>query len=105
MNPYASVFWVGISFLSLVAIFRPLELAFPAKLGQRFFRPAWLTDLSFAFGQFLLWNGLVLWTLSGLSRVVEGVLPLAFRQAVAAQPWWLQAVEVVLLSDFTIYWG
>jgi hypothetical protein len=28
-----------------------------------------------------------------------------FRSAVAGQPWWLQAVEMILLSDFLIYWG
>ena len=29
----------GLSVLFLVAVFRPLELAFPAKEHQRFFRP------------------------------------------------------------------
>lgn len=33
------------------------------------------------------------------------MVPLDFRQAVASQPWWLQFVEVVVLSDFLIYWG
>ena len=41
---YALVFSAGISLLFLCLVFRPLELAFPAK-KQRFFRPAWLTDL------------------------------------------------------------
>jgi sterol desaturase/sphingolipid hydroxylase (fatty acid hydroxylase superfamily) len=27
------------------------------------------------------------------------------RASVAAQPWWLQAVEVIVLSDFCVYWG
>ena len=31
--------------------------------------------------------------------------PAGFRAAVADQPWWLQAVEVILLSDFFVYWG
>jgi len=95
----------GLSFFFLVLVFRPLEMAFPAKPGQRFFRPAWLTDLCFLLGQYLLWGGLVLWILSHCSHWLNGIIPRSFRQAVASQPWWLQAVEVVLLSDFFIYWG
>jgi hypothetical protein len=41
----------GVSFLFLMLVFRPLEIVFPAKPGQRFMRPAWLTDLCFFLGQ------------------------------------------------------
>jgi len=94
----------GLSFLFLCAVFRPLEWAFPAK-SQRFFRPAWWTDLCFFLGQYLLWSGLVLFVLSFFADWVDRVAPVGFRQAVAAQPWYLQAIEVVLLSDLLIYWG
>jgi sterol desaturase/sphingolipid hydroxylase (fatty acid hydroxylase superfamily) len=80
-------------------------MVFPAKRGQRFFRRAWFTDVCFFLGQYLLWNGLVLWALSYFSYWLDGIVPYEFRQSVAAQPWWLQALEVVLLSDFLIYWG
>jgi sterol desaturase/sphingolipid hydroxylase (fatty acid hydroxylase superfamily) len=33
------------------------------------------------------------------------MMPAAFRSAVAAQPLWLQALEVIVLSDGLIYWG
>src|SRR5260221_13505443 len=105
MNLYALAVSAGLSFLFLVLVFRPLEIVFPAKRGQRFFRPAWFTDLCFFLGQYLLWNGLVLWTLSHFSYWLDGIVPYEFRQCVAAQPWWLQVLEVVLLSDFLIYWG
>src|SRR3979490_2712058 len=59
----ALAFSVGISFLFLFLVFRPLELAFPAKRGQRFFRPAWWLDLCFFLGQHLLWASVVLWLL------------------------------------------
>lgn len=95
----------GAAFLLLCLIFRPLEWAFPAKPNQRFFRPAWFTDLCFFLGQYLLWNGLVLWLLSGLAEWLGHGVPTGFRAAVAAQPWWLQAIQVVLLSDFFVYWG
>jgi sterol desaturase/sphingolipid hydroxylase (fatty acid hydroxylase superfamily) len=95
----------GVSFLFLVLVFRPLELAFPAKRRQRFFRPAWLLDLCFFLGQYLLWSGLVLWALTYFRDWLDAAVPSQFRRDVAAQPWWLQAIEVVLLSDLLIYWG
>src|SRR5262249_1676573 len=95
----------GLSFCFLVVAFRPVELAFPAKPGQRFFRPAWFTDLCFFLGQYLLWGGLVLWALSHFSYLLNDIVPHSFRQAVASQSWWLQVIEVVVLSDFLIYWA
>lgn len=99
------VLTTGLSFLFLLLVFRPLELLFPAKAGQGFFRPAWFLDLCFFLGQYLLWSGLVLTLLGYFSGWLDHVVPGSFRQSVAAQPWWLQAIQVVLLSDFLIYWG
>lgn len=99
------LFAAALSLFFLVLVFVPLEWAFPAKPGQRFFRPAWLTDLCFFSGQYLLWNGLVFWVLSLESGWLDSIVPGGFRASVAAQPWWLQAIEVVLLSDFFVYWG
>lgn len=105
MNVTALLLATGVSLLFLVAVFRPLELAFPAKPRQRFFRPDWLTDLLFLLGQYLLWNGLVFWCLGQFRGALTGVVPHAFASAVAAQPLWLQVVAVVFLSDFCVYWG
>jgi sterol desaturase/sphingolipid hydroxylase (fatty acid hydroxylase superfamily) len=95
----------GLSVLFLVAVFRPLELAFPAKKGQRLFRPGWRTDFLFLLGQYLLWNGAVLWCLARFHATLTGIVPSEFTSAVASQPFWLQVVEVVFLSDFFVYWG
>ena len=95
----------GISVLFLALIFRPLEQAFPAKKGQRFFRPAFFTDLCFLLGQYLLWGGVVYWVLSSFADHLDAMMPAGFRASVAAQPWWLQAIEVVVLSDIFVYWG
>lgn len=105
MNLVPWILSVGGSLVFLGLVFRPLEMAFPAKKGQRFFRPEWWVDLCFFLGQYVLWSGLVIWLLSLFGGWVEGILPMAFRSAVANQPWWLQAIEVILLSDFLIYWG
>ena len=105
MNFYAILASVGLSLIFLILVFRPLELVFPAKPGQRLFRPAWFTDLCFLLGQYLIWSGLVLLVLLQFGHWLNGIVPGRFRHAVAAQSWWLQAIEVVLLSDLFIYWA
>jgi sterol desaturase/sphingolipid hydroxylase (fatty acid hydroxylase superfamily) len=94
----------GLSFLFLVVLFWPLEKIFPAK-NQRTFRPNWGTDLAFFLGQYLLWGGCVLAALHFFRGWLDGIVPIGFRTAVRLQPWWLQAIEVILLSDLFVYWG
>src|ERR1041385_8185307 len=103
MTIWFAMLSAGASFLFLFLVFRPLEKVFPAKAGQKFFRPAWWVDLCFFLGQYLLWNGAVLWLLTRFGGWLDGIVPGDFRAGVAGQPWWLQAVEVVLLSDLFIY--
>jgi sterol desaturase/sphingolipid hydroxylase (fatty acid hydroxylase superfamily) len=100
------------SFVFLLLVFRPLEMAFPARPGQKFFRPAWWTDLCFFLGQYLIWNAVVSTAILGIVRGVGYISPDGLREGVASlqasvrlQPWWLQALEVVLISDFCVYWG
>jgi sterol desaturase/sphingolipid hydroxylase (fatty acid hydroxylase superfamily) len=105
MDPLATLFGIGVTLGSYVLIYRPLERMFPARPGQPFFRPAWWLDLTFFLGQYLIWNGLVLVILFAVRDQLDGLVPSTFRSAVAAQPLWLQAVEVIVLSDVLIYWG
>jgi len=104
-NLFAASASALLSLLFLVLVFRPLELAFPAQLKQRFLRPAWFLDLQFFLGQYLLWHGVVLWVLMRFGHWLDAIVPLHFRQGVAAQPWWLQVVVVIVMSDFLVYWG
>jgi sterol desaturase/sphingolipid hydroxylase (fatty acid hydroxylase superfamily) len=105
MNMPGLLLSCGLSFVFLCLVFRPLELAFPARSGQRFFRPAWWTDLGFFTGQYLLWNGLIFWLLSNSGGWLTGAVPAGFRASVASQSWWAQAIEVIFLSDLCVYWG
>ena len=105
MTAQAMLLSCGLSFLFLLVLFRPLELAFPARASQRFFRPDWALDLCYFLGQYLVWNALVLWALSYVAGAIDGLTPSGFRAAVAAQPWYVQAVGVVVLSDLCVYWG
>ena len=95
----------GLSFLVLFLIFRPLEVAFPARRDQRFFRPHWWTDLWFLLGQYLFFNGAVFWLLARAEPWIRAAVPGRVREQVAELSWWWQALLVVLLGDFLIYWG
>ncbi len=95
----------GISLLFLLLVFVPMEKVFPAKPDQKILRPNWLLDFSFFLGQYLLWSGFVLWVLSFFSYFLDDLISQNFRTAVQSQPYLLQAVEVIVLSDFIIYWG
>src|SRR5258708_12495811 len=98
MNLLALVLSAGLSFLFLVLVFRPLEVVFPAKPGQRFFRPAWFTDLCFLLGQYLLWDGLVLLALSYFSFLLAGLVPHSFLHRVPSPPSFLPALQLFPFS-------
>lgn len=94
-----------VSFLFLMLVFIPMEKVFPAKRNQKILRPDWILDLCFFLGQYLLWNGLVLWTLTHFSYFLDDITPLSFRKFIQCQPFWLQGIEIFIFSDIIIYWG
>lgn len=96
---------VAFALLFLLLVFIPMENVFPAKPGQKILRPDWLLDFCFFLGQYIFWNSLVIGLLTHFSYALDDVVPVSFRKAVASQPWLLQAFEVIVLSDFIIYWG
>jgi sterol desaturase/sphingolipid hydroxylase (fatty acid hydroxylase superfamily) len=95
----------GLSLLFLALVFIPMEKAFPANTNQKIFRPKWFLDLCYFFGQYLLWSGLVLKGLDFFGIWFDRNISLAFRNTINEQPFWVQAIEVLVLSDFLIYWG
>jgi sterol desaturase/sphingolipid hydroxylase (fatty acid hydroxylase superfamily) len=95
----------GVSLFFLALVFIPIEKTFPANKNQKTFRPKWLLDLCYFMGQYLLWSGLVLKVLSYFGDWLDKNISLQFRSTVTHQPLWLQALEVLLLSDLLIYWG
>lgn len=102
---YESSIAAIISIAFLVLVFLPMEKVFPANAKQKIFRPSWILDLCYFLGQYFIWGTLVLWTMNYFRSSLESIVPANFRASVASQPWWLIAIEVVILSDFLIYWG
>ncbi|PKL81057.1 MAG: sterol desaturase family protein [Ignavibacteriae bacterium HGW-Ignavibacteriae-4] len=94
-----------LSLLFLSLVFIPMEKVFPAKKEQKVFRPYWFLDFCFFLGQYLLWSSLVLWTLDYFGDSLTSFIPIEFQTAIQSQPFLLQVIEVLLLSDLLIYWG
>jgi len=89
------------SFLVLILIFVPLERVFPARPGQPIRRPALFVDLTFLFGQYLVFSGL---TLAALHLVHAAVLPLSLKTAFTGLPLWAAVILAVSLGDLITYW-
>ena len=90
-------------FLVAAFVFIPLERLFAARKGQKLLRAGWADDLVYVFV-----NGIVIrlgLVLAVLAIMALGALlvPASFREAVAGQPLWLQAIEVLLLADLGFY--
>jgi sterol desaturase/sphingolipid hydroxylase (fatty acid hydroxylase superfamily) len=105
MNALHILLSTSAAFVVLFLIFRPLEAVFPAKEGQPILRPHWFVDLAFFAGQYLIWNAAVLWLILQCGSSVREFAPAAFRSFIAKQPIYVQAVIVIVASDFLIYWG
>lgn len=95
----------GASLLFLALVFIPMEKAFPANANQKIFRRNWILDLCYFFGQYLLWSSLVLKVLNYFGLWLDTNISFSLRSSISDQPFWLQAIEVLFLSDFLIYWG
>lgn len=89
--------------LVLGLIFMPIEALFPLR-PQRVFRAGWQTDLKHFF---VSHAGVQLLSFAGMipaQVLFNWAVRLDFQQAVAAQPLWLQFIELVAAVDFATYW-
>ncbi len=95
----------GASLFFLALVFIPIEKAFPAQQNQKVLRPKWFLDLCYFLGQYLLWSSLVLKVLNYLGFWLDKNISIQLRATLGEQAIWIQAIEVLILSDLLIYWG
>jgi sterol desaturase/sphingolipid hydroxylase (fatty acid hydroxylase superfamily) len=93
------------SIIFLMLVFIPLEKVYAAKPGQKILRAAWFLDLCYFTGQYVIWNALLFWLLVNLGKFLDAYIPGTFSASAAKQSFIWQALEVIILSDFLIYWG
>jgi len=94
-----------VSMVFLTLLFIPLEKVFPARKGQKIFRKKWLLDLSFYFGQYVVWNSLVIYIFYEYIYKLTDFIPVSFHTFINGLPFYLQFFLMLFLSDLFIYWA
>jgi sterol desaturase/sphingolipid hydroxylase (fatty acid hydroxylase superfamily) len=89
--------------LVLGLLFIPLERAFRLR-EQRIFRAGWQTDLKHFFVSHAGVQLLSFAAMVPAHSLFAWAVQLDFQKAVAAQPLWLQFIEILLAVDFMTYW-
>jgi lathosterol oxidase len=99
---YLGLDWFLLNVLVLATLFVPLEQLF-ARLPQRVLRPGWTTDLAHFAVSHLLVQITVLLTLMPAAIFFRWAVHPAIQTAVAAQPYLLQFVEILVVADLSEY--
>lgn len=89
--------------LVLGLIFMPIEALFPLH-EQRVLREGWQTDLKHFFVSHAGVQLLSFAALIPAQALLAWGVRHDFQQAVAAQPVWLQVIEIIVSVDFATYW-
>ena len=93
--------WKG--FLLLAVIFIPLERLLAMHPEQALFRRGWRNDLIYV----LFNGGLIKFGAAAVIVVgiifAQAIVPQPFREAVGAQPYWLQVLQVLVIADLGFY--
>ncbi|HEY4581070.1 MAG TPA: sterol desaturase family protein [Candidatus Acidoferrales bacterium] len=103
-STYLGLDWFLLNVLFLALIFVPLERVFARLTAQPIFRAGWRTDLAHFFISHLLVQVTVLLTMLPAAVFFRWAVHPAMQAGVAAQPLWLQFLEIVFVADFTEYW-
>jgi sterol desaturase/sphingolipid hydroxylase (fatty acid hydroxylase superfamily) len=99
----AGIDYLVLELLVLGLVFVPLERLFALR-KQRIFRAGWQTDLKHFFVSHAGVQLLAFATMIPAQALFAWAVQLDFQRAVAAQPLWLQFVQVLLAVDFATYW-
>jgi sterol desaturase/sphingolipid hydroxylase (fatty acid hydroxylase superfamily) len=101
-------FGVDFFVVNLIAtglMFAPIERLLPRNPDQRLFRPEWREDLFYYLVSSMMVQLITFLALAPSTLIMARTGGLAdFRHMVAAQPWVLQFLEVMVLTDLAQYW-
>jgi sterol desaturase/sphingolipid hydroxylase (fatty acid hydroxylase superfamily) len=95
----------AVNMIATGLMFAPIERFLPHRADQRLFRQEWREDLFYYLLSSMAVQLITFLALAPSSFINASTGNLAaFRAAVASQPWALQFLEVVLLTDLVQYW-
>ena len=101
---YAGLDYFILTLLVLALVFIPLERAFPAVSSQRVLRRGWVTDIKYFLFSHVGLQLISFFTVIPIQVFLHDKLNIHYQQRVAAQPLWLQFIEILLVIDFFTYW-
>ena len=90
-------------FIVVCAIFIPLERLFALHKEQKIFRKGWWNDLIYVFVNKLFIQAGLLVIIVGVGVCAHWLVPAALQRTVAAQPYWLQTLQAIVIADIGFY--
>jgi sterol desaturase/sphingolipid hydroxylase (fatty acid hydroxylase superfamily) len=101
---YLGLDWFLINIALLGILFIPLERLFAKRPEQPVFRMHWREDLFYFLINSLLVQSLTYLSLTPATTLAASIDWGTLRAFMAAQPLWLQFLEIVVVTDLTQYW-
>ena len=102
---FFGVDFFAVNMIATGLMFAPIERLLPRRADQRLFRPEWREDLFYYLVSSMMVQVITFLALAPSTFIMAQTGGLAgFRAAVASQPWLLQFVEVMVLTDLAQYW-
>lgn len=102
---FFGVDFFAVNMVATGLMFAPIERLLPRRVDQRLFRPEWGEDLFYYLISSMMVQLITFLALAPSTWITAHTGGLAdFRAAVAGQPWIIQFVEVVVLTDLAQYW-
>jgi sterol desaturase/sphingolipid hydroxylase (fatty acid hydroxylase superfamily) len=96
-------FFNVLALILVCLIFIPLERLFSLHKEQGVFRKWWWNDLIYLFvNRIFIYAGMLV-LIIGVGVLARWFVPVALQASVAAQPYWLQVVEAIILADIGFY--
>jgi lathosterol oxidase len=103
-SPYVGLDWFLLELFFLALIFVPLERLFARLKEQGLFRPGWRIDIVHFAVSHLFVQVTVFLSMLPAKVFFSWALNARLQQAIAAQPLWLQLIEILLIVDLFEYW-
>ncbi|ROQ19195.1 sterol desaturase family protein [Gallaecimonas pentaromativorans] len=103
-NLYVGLDYFVLTLVVLALVFVPLERAFPKDPAQNILRKGWITDLKYFMFSHMGVQLISFFTVIPVQVFLHQVTTWEFQLWIAAQPIWLQFIEILLVVDFGTYW-
>lgn len=101
---YAGIDYFILTLLVLALVFIPLERLFAKNPQQHVLRRGWVTDMKYFLFSHVGLQLISFFTVIPIQVFLHNKVDIGFQQAIAAQPLWLQFIEILLVIDFGTYW-